>query len=157
MGVGDAAGVDHPAPQAVQDPQPVQDCNRRQNHQGFAQVKENVDKADPLGVRSGPDIAHDGGGHAVAQVDAHQNGIDGAEGELPGGGKGLQDSDGGRRALQHEGHSRADQIAQEGILPQPGEEQLDNAAVGEGAHRVGHIQESGKENAEAGDDLARRA
>ena len=43
--------------------------------------------ATPLGLRLGADIDDDGCGHAVAQVHAHDDGVDGLEGEQPRGGE----------------------------------------------------------------------
>ena len=64
-----------------------------------AEVEDDVDDARALGVRLRADGADDGGGHAVADVHADDDGVDRAERQRARHGKRLQDADGRRRAL----------------------------------------------------------
>ena len=154
IGVGDLAGEDGHVPDAVQNPQPVQDGHGNQHQGGFAQVEQDVDDTHAAGIGAGADGADDGGGDAVAQIDAHDDGVDGLEGQLPGHGQGLQNAHGGGGALQNEGHGGAGHIAQPGIAAQAGEDALKGAGLRQGIHRAGHVQQAGEQDAEADGDLA---
>ena len=79
VGIGDDAGIDRPVPESVQQPDPVDHRHDDQDQGRLAQVEENVDQADALGVRLRADGADDGGGHAVAEIDAHDDRVDGVE------------------------------------------------------------------------------
>ena len=84
VGVGDHAGVGRALPQPVQQAQAVHDGDADEHQHRFAQVEEDVHDAHPLGLRLCADGADDGGGDAVAQVDAHDHGVDGLEGQHAG-------------------------------------------------------------------------
>ena len=77
--IGDDAGVDGPVPEGIQQAETVDQRHADQDQDGFSKIIQDVDQADAAGVRLGADGADDGGGHAVAQVDAHDHGIDGVE------------------------------------------------------------------------------
>lgn len=92
-------------PQAVERARMMQDGQRRDDDDGGAEVEDNVDDARALCVRLRADGADDGGGHAVADVHADDDGVDRAERQHARHGKRLQDADGRRRALNEEGYA----------------------------------------------------
>ena len=125
-----------------------------EHQQALAQVIQDVHDAHALRVRFRADGADDGGGDAVAQVDADDHGVDRLEGQQAGHGEGLQDADGGRGALQHEGHARAGEIADQRAPAEAGQNRVEGPAVGQGIHRAGHVEQAAEQNAEAHRDIA---
>ena len=155
VGVGDHAGVDGAVPQAVQQAEAVRDGDAEEHQHGLAEVEEDVHDADAPRLRLCADGDHDGGRDAVAEVDADDDGVDGLEAQHAGGGEGLQDADRDRGALQHEGHARAGQVAEDRVVAEAGEELFDRAAgLREIVHRAGHVHQSGEQDAEADGDAA---
>ena len=131
----------------------MDDRDDHQHHGAFAQVIQDVHDADPPGFPVGADIDHDGGGHAVAQVDADDDGIDRLEGQESAGGERLQDTDGRGGTLEYKGHARAGEVAQERIVSQAGEHPFHHAGLPQGVHGAGHVQQAGKQDAEADGDI----
>ena len=96
----------------------MDDCHRNEHHGRLAQVVQDVDNTDPPGFPVRADVADNGRGHAVPQVDADDNRIDRLEGQQSARGECLQDTNGCRGALQHKGYARAGQVTQEWIIAQ---------------------------------------
>ena len=154
IGVGDHAGIHRAVPQPVQQTEAVYDRDAHKHQDGLAEVEQDVHNTDALGFRAGANGADDGGRDAVAEVDADDHRIDGLESQHAGGGKGLQNTHCDRGALQHESHTRAGQIAQEGVLTEAGEEVFDRAGLGEAVHGARHIEQAGEQDAEADRNVA---
>ena len=79
VGVGDDAGIGGPVPEPVQQTDLVGNDYAGQRKHRLAEIVDDVYHAHPPGLRLGADPAYDTGGHAVTQVDAHDNRIDGFE------------------------------------------------------------------------------
>ena len=154
VGIGNASGIDGLIPDAVQKPRLVDQGDRNHNENGFAQVKQDIDKAHPSGIGFCAYAADNGRGQAVAQINAHQHGVDLPKGHLAGRGKRLQDTYGGGGALEHKGHTGPSEAGQKGVLSQAGEKLFHDAAVRKDADRVGHGQKPGKEDPEPYDDMS---
>ena len=152
--VRDGAGGHRLPPQAVERARMVQDGQRRDDDNGGAEVEDNVDDARALGVRLRADGADDGGGHAVADVHADDDGVDRAEGQRARHGKRLQDTDGRRRALNEEGYARTGEEAEHRRVGKAGEHLCKRGRLTQRTDRCGHVQKAGKEDAEAHRDAA---
>ena len=100
------------------------------------------------------DGADDGGGHAVADVHADDDGVDRAEGQRARHGKRLQDTDGRRRALNEEGYARTGEKAEHRRVGKAGEHLRKRGRLTQRADRCGHVQKAGEEDAEAHRDAA---
>ena len=132
----------------------MDNCDPRQHHHGFRQVIHDIDHSDPPGFPVGADIDHDGRRDAVAQVDTDNYGVDGLEGQQPAGGERLQDTDGCGGTLQRERDARADDVAQERIVAQAGEQPVHDAGFLQHLHGAAHIQQAGEQDAEPDGDIA---
>ena len=142
IGIGDSARIHRLIPDPVQPAKMVSDKNARKNQDGLAQVKKNIDDTDALRVRLCPDVADDGSGHAVSEIDADKYRVDLGKDQLSRHGKRLQDTDRGGRALKDECDARSYQIADKRILPENGEESVDNTGLRQGLNRGSHIHQS---------------
>ena len=152
--VRDGAGGHRLPPQAVERARMVQDGQRRDDDDGGAEVEDDVDDARALGVRLRADGADDGGGHAVADVHADDDGVDRAERQHARHGERLQDADGRRRALNEEGYARTSEEAEHRRVGKAGEHLCKRGRLTQWADRCGHVQKAGKEDAEAHRDAA---
>ena len=124
IGIGDETRVECSVPDPVQQSGLVRDGDADHDDQGLAEVVEDVDDTDTLCLRLGADGTYDGGRDAVAEINADDDGIGAPPDEKSGGGEGLQDTDGGRGALQGEGDTRARQVPDQGIVADAGKEIL---------------------------------
>ena len=152
--VCDEAGIDGAGPQRVQQPELVRDRDREQHQDGLAQVEQDVDYADAFGLGLRANGADDGGRDAVAEVDAHDDRVDGVPDKKPRHGERLQDTDGRGRTLQQERDARAGQITEDGIAAQSGEHPLEQSAVRQARDGTGHVHQAGEQDAETDGDGA---
>ena len=129
--------------------EPVNNRHAHKHKDGFAKVEQDIDNADALRFRFRADGTDNGGRHAVAQINAHDNGVNGLKGEQSRRGERLQNAHGGGGALQKERHARARDVAQKGIVPKPGEHALDNAGFRQRIDGACHVEQSRKEDSEA--------
>ena len=129
VGICNDTGIDRAVPQLVQKSELVHDRHDKQNESGFAEVEQDVHDADTARFRLGSDGDDDGGGHAVAEIDADDDRINGLERQQSGRGERLQNTDGGRGALQCERNARAGQIAQKRIVSETGKQGFDDAGL----------------------------
>lgn len=98
--------------------------------------------------------ADDGRRHTVANVDADDDGVNGRKCQRAGRGNGLQNTDGRRRTLQQERNARAEQEPEHRLSRELVEHVGKRLRFRQRAHRRGHAEKAGEEDAEAHRDRA---
>ena len=82
----------------------MQQRDHDKNQDGLGQVINNINDTDSLGICLGSDIADNCSGYAVSEVDTAEHYVNSFERDEAAHCKCLQDTNGSRRALQHEGN-----------------------------------------------------
>ena len=152
--IRDAAGGKRLVPQGIEHTERVQQHQPHDHEDRTGDVEEDMDHARALGIGLRADGADDGRRHTVADVDADDDGVNGRERQRAGRGNGLQNTDGRRRTLQQERNARAEQESEHRLSRELVEHVGKRLRFRQRAHRRGHAEKAGEEDAEAHRDRA---
>ena len=156
MNVRNAAGGHDLVPKGIENAEIVQQQQSRDHKDRACDVEENMDDARALGIRLGADGAHDGGRHAVSDVDADNDGIDRRKRQRTGHGDRLQNTDRCTRALQQKSDPRTEQETQDRRIGKTHKHPRKGLRLRQRRDRARHAEKSRKENAEAHGNTADR-
>ena len=152
--IGDAAGSQHLIPQRIQRAEAAQHHQRGNDEDRARDIKEDMNDTRALGIGLGADGADDGRRHAVADVDADDDGVNRRKCQRAGRRDRLQNTDGRRRALQQKRNARAEQKAEYRLAGELIEHVGKRFGFRQRADRRSHAKKTGEEDTKAHGDRA---
>ena len=154
--IGDVAAVHRPDPEIhAEYRQFLQHRHHNQEQDRSDGIEGDVHDAGALGILGGADGAHHGGGHAGAQVDAHNHRIGHGEGNSGAGDRShrLEHAHRCGGALDNHRQHQAEQNAHQGIL-QEFHKRHEGCGANQGLDAVGHQAQAYKQHTKAHENIA---